>query len=304
LLIGWVDAVQRVARTVAIKRYFTASDLRYALPITLTAQFIAGAIAGAGLAFYDGEVTPRMAGGIVLIGFLIAALAASALPTLPASAAAAGQAPSLQGLGTLATLRALLRRDAALRQHFVAFIIVVSVLQGFFNVSRIALPLHVLHLPQAYVGYLQIIGASAALAAALAFTLGTRQGWGLGARAILGTTVICLLAMLGASLASEVLVAYTLFAVYMFFWEILFFKYQADLLNATPAEHMGLVASFQYAGVYAGMLMLGFAGGLITELGGLSVCALVFVLLYVLGMAWNGTHKVTTPSDRGAAATE
>lgn len=304
LLIGLVDAIQRVARTVAIKRYFASADVSYALPITLTAQFIAGAIAGLALSLFPGEFTPGLAGSIAVIGFLIAAAAACALPVAPSLVAVPGQHPPLKGLGTLATLGALLRRDPALRKHFVAFVVVVSVLQGFFNVSRIALPLHVLHLPQAYVGYLQIIGATAALVAALAFALFTRRGWGLGARVILVMSSACLLAMLGASTATEVLGAYMLFAVYMFFWEILFFKYQSDLVKATPAEHMGLLATFQYAAVYAGMLILGFAGGVITEAGGLGVCALVFVLLYLLGMGWNAMGGRAARSERGAAATE
>ncbi|MEF7613893.1 hypothetical protein V4F39_08230 [Aquincola sp. MAHUQ-54] len=284
LAIGLVDAIQRVARTVAVKRYFSAADIRYAMPITLTAQFIAGAIAGMVLSFYKGDITPQVAGVITAGGFAIAACAAALLPRLkPVSAAST---PALQAAGALATLQNLLRADDALRSHFLAFVIVVSVLQGFFNVSRVTLPLHVLQLPQSHVGYLQIIGATAALAAALAFALLGRLRAGIGFIGTLALTTICLLAMVGCTVAAKMPVSFSLFALYMFLWEILFFKYQADLVTVTPQEHMPLVATFQFASVYAGMLVTGFAGSFIAEVAGLTTTAVVFALLYALAMAW------------------
>ena len=45
-IVGTLDAVQQVARIVAIKRYFSPQEVRFTVPLTLTAQFIAGAIAG------------------------------------------------------------------------------------------------------------------------------------------------------------------------------------------------------------------------------------------------------------------
>jgi len=83
LVIGFLDAVQRVARTVAIKRYFSAADVKFALPITLTAQFMAGGLAGVGLGFYRSEVTPLIAGSIVTMAFGLAAVAAWLLPRPP-----------------------------------------------------------------------------------------------------------------------------------------------------------------------------------------------------------------------------
>ncbi|GAA4356740.1 hypothetical protein GCM10023165_50060 [Variovorax defluvii] len=303
LLIGLVDAIQRVARTVAIKRYFAAADVKYAVPITLTAQFIAGAIAGVALSFYQGEVTPRVAAAITVSGFLVAAAAAALLPGLP-SLAASGNAPQLKGLGTVGTLKALLAQDVQLRRHFMAFVIVVSTLQGFFNVSRVALPLHVLQLPQSFVGYLQIIGATAALIAALAFALLGRVGLALGRRTTALITTACLFAMVGATTSHNVAASYTLYALYMFSWEILFFKYQSDLVNATPSERMALVATFQYAAVYAGMLMTGLAGGFVVEAVGLPLCATAFALVYLSAMSWNvASTGRATESVRDAVAT-
>jgi hypothetical protein len=72
--------------------------------------------------------------------------------------------------------------------------------------------------------------------------------------------VLCLGAMAGSTASKDVTISYTLYVLYMFLWEILFFKHQADIVAATPPEHMSLVATFQYAGVYLGMIVIGFAG--------------------------------------------
>lgn len=80
LVIGFLDALQRVARTIAIKRYFSTADVKYAVPITLTAQFIAGAVAGVALAFYRSEITAMVANIFVSTSFLLAILAARLLP--------------------------------------------------------------------------------------------------------------------------------------------------------------------------------------------------------------------------------
>ena len=285
LLIGFADAVQRVARTVAIKRYFSAADVKYALPITLTAQFIAGALAGVALSSYKADITPTIAGAITVAGFGMAAAAASLLPRLTsAGSGVAGPGPVPQDPGALASLLRLLGDNPELRRSFLEFFVVVSVLQGFFNVSRVTLPTHVLQLPQIYVGYLQIIGASAALAAALAFMQLGRMKVVPGRLAVALLAAACLAAMIGSTSARGVQASYALYGVYMFLWEMLFFKYQSDLVDATPVEHMGLVATFQYASVYAGMLATGLAGGLLTEHAGLPVTAIGFAMLYVVAM--------------------
>ncbi len=46
-VIGALDAIQRVARIVVIKQYFSTDEIKFTVPLTLTAQFIAGAVAGA-----------------------------------------------------------------------------------------------------------------------------------------------------------------------------------------------------------------------------------------------------------------
>ena len=286
LLIGFLDATQRVARTVAIKRYFSTDDIKYALPITLTAQFIAGAIAGVALSVYKAEITSAMAATIVIAAYGFATLAAALLPAAP------GQTLAGMPAGALTTLVQVLRTSPMLQRHFVAFFIVVSVYQGFFNVSRVALPTNSLGLSQAYVGYLQIISATSALAAALVFAILSKRGFAPGKMLMLGLNLICLSAMVGAAFVRNVTISYTLYFVYMFFWEVLFFKHQADVVTATPSANMSLVATFQYASVYLGMIVTGLAGSWIAHGYGLFVAAVAFVALYALGMVWNATRAI------------
>ncbi|MHA6846119.1 hypothetical protein [Ralstonia syzygii] len=285
LLIGFLDALQRVARTVAVKRYFSTADVKYAVPITLTAQFIAGGVAGVALAFYRTEITPLVANVIVSTGFLLAMFAARLLPDHREGQGAAAPAPKPRN--PLAHLRQLLAQDANLRRHFFAFLIFVSIFQGFFNVSRVTLPTYVLKLSQSWVGYLQIISASSALAGALLFVWLGKRKLTLGRPASVAVSAVALLAMAGSCGLGQPVGSYVLYFVFMFAWELLFFKYQSDLVAVTPQDQMPLVATFQYAGVYLGMLVTGTLGGMLTERIGLPACAGVFALVYLVLMPLN-----------------
>ncbi|HEV7367502.1 hypothetical protein [Arenibaculum sp.] len=281
LLIGFLDALQRVGRTVAVKNYFSAADVKYAIPLTHTAQFIAGGLAGVGLSFYKDEVTPQMALTIVTAAFAIAMIAALLLPRLPWTPAANPLEASAKAAGgAFGAIGRLLASLPALRYQFVAFVLFVSVFQGFFNVSRVALPTHQLNLSQAYVGYLQIISAMSALAGALLFVWLGKRNFVFGRAAVATLSVVSLAAMVGSTSTRDVATSYTMYLVYMFVWEILFFKYQSDVVNFTPTEHMPLVATFQYAAVYLGMIVTAFIGGIITHYTNLTTAALAFTLAY------------------------
>ncbi|WCM93494.1 MFS transporter [Acidovorax sp. NCPPB 2350] len=290
LVIGFLDALQRVARTVAIKRYFSTADVKYAVPITLTAQFIAGGVAGIALAFYRSEITPQVANAMVCAGFLLAVAAARLLPAEAAPPAGASATAAARVRNPLVQLRRLLAADAHLRRHFFAFLIFVSIFQGFFNVSRVTLPSHVLRLDQSWVGYLQMISAGSALLGALLFVWLVKQKIILGRPARVMLSGIALLAMGGATMVGQPVASYFLYFVFMFVWEVLFFKYQSDLVEVTPSDQMALVATFQYAGVYLGMLVTGTLGGILTSHIGLPACALIFALVYLVLMPLNALH--------------
>lgn len=281
LAIGLLDALQRVARTVAIKHYFAAADLQSAVPLTLTAQFIAGGIAGVGLSAFKEAVTPALAAAIVGGGFAAAAVAAWLLPR-PAQAASAPPAPAARRFGALGELHRVLGAHAPLRSSFWTFVIFVSVFQGFFNVSRVALPAHELQLPTQHVGTLQIISAMSALAGALIYAWMGKRRITLGRSAVVALSAVSLAAMVGACSAGTMAPSFTLYLIYMLVWEVLFFKYQSDLVAVTPAEHMPLVATFQYAAVYSGMIVSAALGGALSQRYGLAPTALVFAATYAL----------------------
>jgi predicted MFS family arabinose efflux permease len=291
LVIGFLDALQRVARTIAIKRYFSTADVKYAVPITLTAQFIAGAMAGVALAFYRSEITTMVANIFVSTSFLLAILASRLLPI---ESGTPGIVKQVQQKNQLARLGRLLSDNVDLRRQFFAFLIFVSIFQGFFNVSRVTLPTHVLKLSQSWVGYLQIISATAALAGALLFVWLGKRKIVLNRQASVVLSGMALAAMGATSSLPQPVISYFMFFVFMFLWELLFFKYQSDLVTVTPQEDMAQVATFQFAGVYLGMLITGTLGGILVENIGLAACSGIFALAYVILMPLNALYGKQT----------
>ena len=73
----------------------------------------------------------------------------------------------------------------------------------------------------------------------------------------------------GAPPGSGVASSYLAYFVYIFFFELAFFKLQADVVVHSPPQDMALVASVQYAGVYLGMISTIFVGSLLVERIGL-----------------------------------
>lgn len=299
LVIGFLDALQRVARTIAIKRYFFTADVKYAVPITLTAQFIAGAVAGVALAFYRSDVTAMVANIFVSTSFLLAILAARLLPI---ESGTPGTVNQVQQKNQFARLGRLLSDNVDLRRQFFAFLIFVSIFQGFFNVSRVTLPTHVLKLSQSWVGYLQIISATSALAGALSFVWLGKRKIVLNRQASVVLSGMALAAMGATSILPQPVISYFMFFVFMFLWELLFFKYQSDLVTVTPQEDMAQVATFQFAGVYLGMLITGTLGGILTERIGLAACSGIFALVYAILMPLNALYGKQTVAQSGSTS--
>ena len=274
VLIGTLDALQRVGRIVAIKCYFPGAQIASSVPLTLTAQFIAGGLAGVSMVLFKASMSPTLALLVTAILFAVAALAAFMLPAL-----AAPKAPAQVPTRLLPALSELIRSAPALRQRLYQFILFVSLFQGFFNVSRVLLPAHVLGLGEAYVGLLQAVNSVAALVGALVF-------YRLGKRNIHPSPMLmaCMsgIFMASAAYAFDVQSSYLAYFFYIFFFELAFFRLQADLVSQTPLQAMPLMASVQYAGVYLGMIITIFIGSLLVEWIGLFQTALLFAGTYYL----------------------
>jgi hypothetical protein len=272
--IGTLDALQRVGRIVAIKCYFDSKNIESTVPLTLTAQFIAGGVAGATMVFVKGEMMPSHAMVITAVLFAIATFAAFLLP--PAQRPSTVATPRSAAL--IKTFSSLLSSSPQLRRSFWSFIVFVSVYQGFFNVSRITLPAHVLGLSEGYVGLLQAVNSIAALVGAIVYYKLNKRGHRMAPYSMAGASAFFMMAAAsGEGLASS----YIAYFLYIFFFELAFFKLQSDVVLATPPNAMPLVASVQYAGVYAGMIGTIFFGSLLVEHVGLFATSVVFVLFYL-----------------------
>ncbi len=297
LAIGALDALQRVGRIVAIKCYFSSANVESTIPLTLTAQFIAGGIAGGAMVLVKGDMMPLHALGITAGLFSTAAVASFLLPRVarPTAVRDAGPEP-----GMLEAFARLMRSNLALRRNFWNFIVFVSVYQGFFNVSRIVLPAHVLGLSERHVGLLQAVNSMAALVGAVLYYKLNKRGVTLAPYSM---AMVSAVFMVVAAYGGGVSLSYTTYFLYIFFFELAFFKLQADVVLATPASAMPLVASVQYAGVYAGMILAILVGALLVEYRGLLWASVIFSGFYlaVALLPPFNRHQSSTPSNSGEA---
>lgn len=274
IAIGGLDALQRVGRIVAIKCYFNSANVESTVPLTLTAQFIAGGIAGATMALIKGDMMPWHVLAVTAALFAIAAFAAFLLPR--AERPTSTTVPSSTAL--IETFADLLRARPALCRSFWSFILFVSLYQGFFNVSRITLPAHVLGLSESYVGLLQAVNSVAALFGAILYYALNKRGHKLAPFFMATASALFMVAAAyGEGLASS----YSAYFFYIFFFELAFFKLQSDVVLTAPAAAMPLVASVQYAGVYGGMMITIVLGSLLVEHIGLLWTSVIFVMWYL-----------------------
>ncbi|MGY4495414.1 MFS transporter [Pseudomonas sp. TE3610] len=282
LIIGFLDALQRVTRIVAIKRFFSGEDVKFAVPMTLTAQFIAGGMAGVMLAYFKGQTTPMIILSAVAVLFAIAGVVSLMLPDSQAiEDRESPDAPTLLRSNNLANL---LQDNPLLKRYLMASIVFVSVFQGFFNISRVTLPAHQLGLNDEYVGYLQILSSLGALIAAVAFYFYNKAGRTFSATAVRFVSIASLATLCAASSGHNVASSYTAYFAYMFMWELMFFNYEANVVNACSSADMAHVATYQYAASYFGIISVTLAGGLLTQYLGLLQTSLVLSALYLAYM--------------------
>ncbi|ACZ76690.1 MULTISPECIES: hypothetical protein [Dickeya] len=273
LLIGSIDALQRVGRIVAIKYYFSGDKIETTVPLTLTAQFIAGGLAGMLMGSIKGEMSPQLAMSMISVLFIASVLASFLLPKLNLHQEGKAQARSLKSFA------ALLSDNAPLKKAFLNFIVFITFFQGFFNVSRVTLPSHVLNLPENFVGYLQLVNSGAALVGAVFYFIYNRKGVKFNP---LYMAIISALFMVITSLGVNVLTSYLSYFFYIFFFELAFFKLQADIVLKSNVKDMPMIAAMQYAGVYIGMITSIFIGSVLTQYSHLYVVAIFFTIAYFL----------------------
>lgn len=288
LAIGTLDGIQRVGRIVAIKRYFSAADVSSTVPLTLTAQFIAGGLAGASIGVVRNAMTPVVALIITTTLFALSALAARLLP----AAEPTPSSPSQQGSqGKLwPRFKALLGQSSELRKSFWAFAVFVSVYQGFFTLSRVTLPAHSLGLSEGHVGLLQCISSAGALMGAVLYNRLNRTGVRIPPMTMAAVSAVF---MVSASWAVTEAPAFAAYFAFMLFFELGFFGLQAAVVVQAPSQEMALVASMQYAAVYLGMIVTNVLGSWLVDKIGLAGTSLVFISVYAIAVT--GSRGVLRP---------
>jgi hypothetical protein len=297
--IGTLDALQRVSRIVAIKLYFNSEQVKLTVPLTLTAQFIAGGLAGSLMSVFKDQMTPSIALVLTFTLFVFAVLFGLAIPEQQA-------VPSVSAVGIedrpiRHRLATLMRHSPGVTRHFFAFVLFVTFFQGFFNVSRIALPAHQLGLPARFVGLLQVVNSGAALFGALAFYWRSRSSAHVSA---IRMAILSGAAMIAACATTNVLSSYGMYFAYIFFFELAFFQLQSELVSSCPPADMPLVATAQYAAVYIGMMTAIAVGAVLADRIGLFGTALAFAVAYMV-LRWlldthfaqrcGGPHKLPLP---------
>lgn len=273
LLIGSIDALQRVGRIVAIKHYFSGDKIETTVPLTLTAQFIAGGLAGMLMGSIKGEMSPQLAMSMISVLFIVSVLASFLLPKLNLHQEDKKQKRSLK------TFIVLLSLNAPLKKAFLNFIVFITFFQGFFNVSRVTLPSHILHLPENFVGYLQLVNSGAALSGAVFYFIYNRRGVKFNP---LYMAVASALFMIITSLGINVSISYFSYFMFIFFFELAFFKLQSDIVLKSDVKDMPMIAAMQYAGVYIGMIASIFVGSVVTQYSHLYVVAIIYSAAYFL----------------------
>jgi hypothetical protein len=203
--------------------------------------------------------------------FFISTLASFLLPKLNLAQENQNRSRSLK------YFMALLAENEPLKKAFLNFVIFITFFQGFFNVSRITLPSHVLNLPENYVGYLQLVNSCAALSGALFYFVYNRRGLRFNP---LYMAIVSAMFMLITSLGINIATSYITYFLYIFFFELAFFKLQSDIVIKSNTHDMPVIAAMQYAGVYVGMISSIFAGSMLTQYSHLCVVALAFSVMY------------------------
>jgi hypothetical protein len=278
-LIGFADALQRVTRIVAIKLFFPEGDVKFAVPVALSAQFAAGGLSGVLMAVAPHEASPPFMLGV--IGCLFT-LAAAASLFLPKSAVRPAATAAPHGGGLRAFISALAQRPP-FRSTFLRAVAFVGVFQGFYNLSRVALPAHLLHLSDRFVGLLQMLSSVSMIVGAVLFYTCGRRGVAGGAQSEAALIGVCVAAATAAVSVAHPAASFVLYCVFVVAFEFLFLRAQADLVEACPQEIVGTMAAYQYAAMYSAMLLVMAAGNAVQaslHLHGIALgCGLLYLVL-------------------------
>jgi hypothetical protein len=276
--IGLADALQRVTRIVAIKVFFPQGNAKRAVPVALSAQFAAGGFSGVLMLAAPQTLTPDVMLGAIAGLFGLGAVASAFLPHASVRTASAPLASADHGAAHRTTAPVTvtstggfrdffhaLRSGGTLRASFLRAVAFVGLFQGFYNLSRVALPADLLHLSDRFVGLLQVLSSLSMIVGAIAFFAYGRKNRRDGARVEAIAIGVSVLAASAAVAMPHPATSFIAYCVYIFAFEFMFLSCQADLVESCPKDLVGVMATYQYAAMYVAILLVMALGNLVID---------------------------------------
>lgn len=285
-ILGGAETVLKVTRLVALKAAVSPENVRSLVAFTGTGQF-AGAALG-GVLFAAGA----HADGFALVGILVAVQAASLASAWALPRDRVRGSSAAPGHGFVTQVWATLGADPVLMRGIVCLVATVGLLQGFHNVVRVNLPVQNWSATPGQIGALQLAIAVATIAGALAYSRfpnALSSGRATAISALLSTAL-----MVATAASHDANVSLALYAAYIFFFEVLFMRYQADVVSLAKEDKVAMVVSAQYMLINMSMMSLILVGGALAEAAGFVATAALYgsALIAILAIVTIRTNRL------------
>lgn len=277
LVIGFVDTIQRVGRLIIINKCNSRDDVRSAVSVAFSAQFLSGCVVAcliyAGASFW---ISSQFALWISCTGFVLAGLTAHLIGEPHDMAVPHGDHTKSYWELVVDEFRALAVNNR-LRYAFTSFVVLTTLFQGYYNLTRVTLPMTNFNGSVALAGSVQFVSSFAALVAVIAFLVA-------GRRVIIGNKFTCCLAAVLMIVVTVIDLPGPFLGLYFLFmlsFELVFLQQQTSIVEAADASTVALVSTLQIALIYPGMAVVVVLGSYFTSVAAVQVAAIAFCLCVV-----------------------
>ncbi|WP_430246558.1 MFS transporter (plasmid) [Neorhizobium sp. DAR64861/K0K2] len=286
ILFGALESLMRGGRQVALKMFYSEEDLKRHVSSLASASYVGASAGGALFAAVSHFDTVQVAVPVICIAYISAALLALRLPeAAPSETKALIQGPSFRSF--FYTLRGS-ALEPNLFYSLYSVLLVCGVLQGYHNVARAALPLSHLGGNESALGYLQFVAGSAIIGGVWFFKALSPELRSSDAFVRINLFVSCT-AMVTSNFFAEISISYAIYAIYIFSFELLFIRFQTDLIVSAKASSFTVISAFQQFVVNLCMLLSVIVGGFAVDNIGLLATSLLFsaaLLIFLAAKGW------------------
>lgn len=264
LVRGYLDAITKSVRTVALRRYLEGPLLERGASLFNTSYYLGGAVGSLIGTLLVGRLSIEEIALVNVATYLGAAALYLRLGRLPASRPLPGvrrTSAYLQAFGAI-------RDNPLLLAAFARLSITAGIFQGFHNVARTVMPLQEFGLAPSAVTALQALASMAILSGALFVGRFLQSDSRLqldGTFLIIATSALMMLPLVGFAPPP----AFALYFVFIFAFEVAFTKFQKDLVVHCRAEDMAAVASTNHAALTLSITITVLAIGFLADVWGL-----------------------------------